>query len=205
MKSIHCQADSFVPSKIICVGRNYTEHALELGNAVPDTMVLFLTPNSSVSTSLMASHLGEQLQYEGEICYLVRGKRFVAVGLGLDLTKRGLQSRLKAKGLPWERAKAFDGSAVLGPFVPLEDPWMELTIRLHINGVLRQQGATSQMLFPPQQILAEIQSFLTLEDGDVVMTGTPAGVGKVLSGDRFHLTLHHQDRELAAVSWTALP
>ncbi len=107
------------PSKVVCVGRNYAEHVKELNNAMPDQMVVFNKPNTSITTQLNSYHQ-EPLHYEGEICFSIKNGEIDAVGFGLDLTKRELQSALKAKQLPWERAKAFDGSAVLSKFVSLK-------------------------------------------------------------------------------------
>ncbi|MGD8292159.1 MAG: fumarylacetoacetate hydrolase family protein, partial [Desulfobacterales bacterium] len=121
------------PSKIVCVGRNYYAHIEELGSQVPDQMILFSKPNSSISNQL-SSHKGEQLHYEGELCFLFENGRFSAVGFGLDLTKRKLQSILKEKGLPWERAKAFDGSAVFSKFIEIFEATTEMTFELKKNG-----------------------------------------------------------------------
>ena len=107
-----------VPSKVVCVGRNYVAHIKELNNEIPEDMVLFIKPNSAISDVLKSFH-HEAIHYEAELCFLFEGGVFIAVGLGLDLTKRSLQSELKAKGLPWERAKAFDGSAVMSQFIPI--------------------------------------------------------------------------------------
>ena len=193
----------YTPSKIVCIGRNYAAHARELGNELAEEMVVFCKPNSAVSDLLNSCHGGERLHYEAEICYLVEGGRVVAVTCGLDLTKRDLQSRLKKKGLPWERAKAFDGSALFGPFVPFTDLEQELGIELHVNGELRQHGSTSMMLYPPARILEEIASFMTLDDGDIVMTGTPAGVGEVWAGDSFRARILAAGEELVSCSWLA--
>ncbi|NRB22503.1 fumarylacetoacetate hydrolase family protein [Shewanella sp.] len=189
------------PSKIVCVGRNYVDHIKELDNEIPDEMVLFLKPNSAISTELMSFHQ-EAIHYEAELCFVVENGQFSAVGLGLDLTKRGLQSRLKAKGLPWERAKAFDGSVVFSEFVAIENISESLTFELMINDELVQVGNIALMLNKPEQVLAEIQSFMSLSDGDIVMTGTPKGVGVVNRDDKFSARLY--DKELLTqVHWTA--
>ena len=125
------------------------------------------------------------------------------MGFGLDLTRRELQSRLKAKGLPWERAKAFDGAALFSEFVPAPADLRTLSLRLTVNGELRQAGGVGLMIYPPAEILRELGSFTTLEDGDIVMTGTPAGVGAIRSQDRFRGALLDGDRELVSVSWQA--
>ncbi|MGL1958900.1 MAG: fumarylacetoacetate hydrolase family protein [Colwellia sp.] len=173
------------PSKIICIGRNYVDHIHELGNDIPDEMVVFFKPNSAISTQLNAVHQYEPLHYEGELCFVYQQGRFSAIGFGLDLTKRGIQSQLKAKGLPWERAKAFDGAAVFSHFVALKNSDDDFCLSLSINTEKRQEGGTELMMYKPAQILKELQTFITLEDGDVVMTGTPKGVGVINVGDKF--------------------
>jgi 2-keto-4-pentenoate hydratase/2-oxohepta-3-ene-1,7-dioic acid hydratase in catechol pathway len=191
------------PSKIVCVGRNYVRHIEELGNEVPEEMVVFLKPNSAIGDTLASRHGDEPLHYEGEIALLVQGGQFTAAAFGLDLTRREKQSALKAKGLPWERAKAFDGSALFSPFVSLDVPVTGLGLRLAIDGAERQTGKVSLMLFKPEFILAEIGRFMSLEDNDIIMTGTPAGVGEVTPGARFHGQLLAGDRVLSEARWQA--
>ncbi|HFG1786763.1 fumarylacetoacetate hydrolase family protein [Vibrio cholerae] len=189
--------------KVLCVGRNYVEHIQELHNSIPEQMVLFHKPSSSVTSQLRAFHQ-EPLHYEAEICFLVEKGQYVAVGIGLDLTKRRMQSYLKSKGLPWERAKAFDGAAVLSRFVALDGlDADDLNLELLINSVRVQKGHVSQMLYSPQAVLQELKSYLTLEDGDVVMTGTPQGVGEVHQGDRFVGRLKCGEQTLIEVEWLA--
>ena len=190
------------PAKIVCVGRNYVAHIAELGNEVPEEMVVFLKPNSTITQTLLAVR-DETVHYEAEICYLVEEGRFVGVACGLDLTKRALQTRLKEKGLPWERAKAFDGAALFSPFVPLSSPAVELEIELQVNGRVVQHGSTSLMIYPPERILAELSTFMTLDDGDIVMSGTPAGVGPVIAGNNYLCRLLAGGNELTAASWLA--
>ena len=203
MNSIKLDSESFIPSKIVCIGRNYLEHIRELGNETPEQMVIFNKPNSAISPNLRATS-GEPLHYEGEICFMVRNNQFHALGFGLDLTRRELQSTLKAKGLPWERAKSFNGAACFSDFVSLGDtPLESLSLELDINGELRQQGGYDLMMHKPQQILAEIQEFMDLEDGDIIMTGTPKGVGQVQAGDRFSGRVLADDRILISHEWVA--
>ena len=191
-----------IPSKIVCVGRNYAEHIEELGNETPDEMVVFIKPNSAISETLRATQQ-EPLHYEGEICFVVEDGRFSAVGFGIDLTKRGLQSKLKAKGLPWERAKAFDGAAVFSDFAPLDDDIGALSLTLDINGKRAQTGDTSMMLYKPEAVLAELKTFMTLNDGDIVMTGTPKGVGIVQAGDLFEGRIIADGRPIVSGCWLA--
>ncbi|RTZ18038.1 FAA hydrolase family protein [Vibrio aquaticus] len=191
------------PTKIVCVGRNYLEHIQELNNAIPDQMVVFSKPTTSISEKLHSFHQ-ERLHYEGEICFLIENGELAAVGLGLDLTKRDLQSNLKAKGLPWERAKAFDGSAVFSRFIPLDGISIDdLEIELFINCVRVQKGSVRQMMYPPQVILEELNSYTTLCDGDIIMTGTPQGVGEVHPSDLFLARLKQCDDTLIEIEWVA--
>lgn len=203
MKSLRLGSVSFTPSKIVCIGRNYLEHIRELGNETPDAMVIFNKPNSAISDRLQATH-GEPLHYEGEICFMVRAGKLHAVGFGLDLTRRELQSKLKARGLPWERAKAFDGAACFSDFIPLDGIEIEgLSLQLEINGELRQDGGYQLMMHKPEKILREIQQFMSLEDDDVIMTGTPEGVGQVTAGDRFVGRIKIGDEVLVSREWLA--
>lgn len=203
------QQGAVTPSKIVCIGRNYVEHIHELGNDIPDDMVVFLKPNSAISTELISFHQ-EPIHYEAELCFLVENGRFSAVGIGLDLTKRQLQSQLKSKGLPWERAKAFNGSAILSDFMPISADNQEWCFRLTINEQLAQLGHSQLMIYSPAQIFNELASFITLEDGDVVMTGTPKGVGVVSAGSLFKLTLwqgieYYSDKQLLDDTTNATP
>lgn len=191
------------PSKILCVGRNYLEHIQELNNSVPEQMVVFSKPPSSISSNLISFHQ-ERLHYEGEICFIVKQGKLSAVGVGLDLTKRDLQSRLKEKGLPWERAKAFDGSAVFSRFVPLAGLEIDsLEIELFINCVRVQKGSVKQMIYSPAVIVEELKSYTTLCDGDIIMTGTPQGVGEVHADDVFLARLKSGDKTLIEIEWVA--
>jgi 2-keto-4-pentenoate hydratase/2-oxohepta-3-ene-1,7-dioic acid hydratase in catechol pathway len=124
------------------------------------------------------------------------------IGFGLDLTRRELQSKLKSKGLPWERAKAFDGAACFSDFVSLGDTDIgSLSLQLEVDGKLRQDGGYELMMHKPDQILAGIQAFMTLEDGDIIMTGTPKGVGQVKAGERFVGRILSAGRELVSREW----
>jgi len=204
MNSVIVENIHISPSKIICIGRNYVDHIAELGNEIPDEMVVFLKPNSAISTELLAFHQ-EQLHYEGELCFVFQNGKFSAVGFGLDLTKRSLQSKLKATGLPWERAKAFDGSAVFSNFVSIESIDDSLSLELTINGRVIQSGGIELMMYKPDAILAELQSFMTLQDGDIVMTGTPKGVGEIEAGAVFEGKVIVKNKELISKQWQAIP
>ena len=184
-KVIEFEGGTVEPSKIVCIGRNYVAHIKELGNEVPDEMVVFLKPNSAISNDLHSTHLKEPLHYEGELSFLVHQGRFVAVGFGLDITKRGMQNKLKSKWLPWERAKGLDGAVVFSRFVELPDDLDKLGFELKINDEVIQQGDITLMMYAPDTILKELAHFMHLHDGDIVMTGTPAGVGLINLGEVF--------------------
>ena len=202
MNNIYLDNKEITPSKIVCVGRNYVEHIKELGNEIPENMVLFMKPNSAIFDKLI-SGLEEPIHFEGEICFLYEKGKFSAVGFGLDLTKRELQNKLKSKGLPWERAKAFDGAALFSKFVEISEISMELAIELEIDGKLAQSGSLRQMIYKPDLILAEIQTFVTLNDGDIVMTGTPKGVGVVNKGSNFLGRILDNSKTIVSGKWLA--
>ncbi len=185
--------------KIICVGRNYAEHAAELNNEVPDEPVLFMKPDSAILQNKKPFYIpdfSEDIHYELELVVRIRkigkniAERFAhryydEVGLGIDFTARDIQQKLKTKGLPWERAKAFDFSAALGDFVPVEgkDSCENLNLVLLKNGEEVQNGNTKDMLFGVNKLIAEISKVFTLKIGDLIYTGTPSGVGRVTEGD----------------------
>ena len=207
LHTVTLKGQPVTPSKIICIGRNYHDHITELANEVPDDMVVFLKPNSAITEMLHSRH-EEPLHYETELCFMVQDKRFTAVALGLDLTKRQLQSALKEKGLPWERAKAFDGSALFTDFIPLPmaqvDNDASLQFELSIDDRVVQQGDSRLMMFQPETILRQVQSFMSLNDGDIVMTGTPAGVGQICMKSTFDVRLFFRQELLLQHSWQAL-
>lgn len=202
MNTVIVNEKPITPSKIICIGRNYVDHIAELNNEVPDEMVVFLKPNSAISTQLNSFHQ-EALHYEAELCFLYQQGKFTAVAIGLDLTKRDLQSKLKAKGLPWERAKAFNGSAVFSEFVMIDEIDNDLSLILSIDEKTIQAGGVELMMIKPNDILVELQSFIDLEDGDIVMTGTPKGVGKIASASQFIGKVMHQGNTLVSATWLA--
>jgi len=204
MKSIIVDNTVITPSKIMCVGRNYVDHIAELGNEVPDEMVIFNKPNSAISTELSSYHQ-EQLHYEGELCFVIENAKVCAVGFGLDITKRSLQSKLKAKGLPWERAKAFNGSAVFSDFISIEQSQINetLSLELLINNEVIQEGGVKLMMHKPAEILIELQKYTELYDGDIIMTGTPKGVGLIVKGECFKGRVLSGDNEIVSASWIA--
>jgi len=204
LQQITYQGRNVTPSKIVCVGRNYVAHIRELDNDVPEEMVVFVKPNSSISEVLRASHDEADLHYEGELSFLIENGRFAAIGFGLDLTKRELQSTLKSKGLPWERAKGFNGAALFSQFVEIPGSLGGIHFELDINGRTIQSGNIQLMMYKPADILDELASFMTLVDGDIVMTGTPKGVGLVNVGDKFNARVYHSDKVLVSAEWSAV-
>lgn len=201
MNTIKYLENDVVVNKIICVGRNYTAHIEELGNAVPDKMVLFMKPNTAISSTLQATHLGDAIHFETEICFLIKNNQYAAVSVGLDLTKREVQTKLKNAGLPWERAKAFCGAALFAPFVELPADIGSLSLQLEIDGKTQQQGGVSMMIYPPAMILDECSQHFSLSDNDIIMTGTPEGVGKLVSGQTLIAKLFTDNRLLTEVTW----
>lgn len=188
--------DAITPSKIICIGRNYVDHIKELNSETPDDMTVFMKPNSAIGNVLNAVHI-EPLHYEAELCFLIKDGQYSAVAIGLDLTKRALQFSLKQQGLPWERSKAFDGSALFSDFVAFDGTVKDLNFTLDIDGENIQTGNVDLMIYKPDVILSELNKFLSLEDGDIIMTGTPAGVGMVKAGQAFEAKLFNADELLA--------
>ena len=203
MQTITVNGQSVTPSKIVCVGRNYVAHIEELGNEMPEDMVVFNKPNSAITDILRSQMGGEPLHYEGELCFVIKAGALHAVGFGLDLTKRELQSRLKEKSLPWERAKAFDGAALFSEFVSLPEDLASLSLELTVDGAPRQDGGVELMMYPPEAILDELAAFITLEDGDIIMTGTPAGVGGIHTGECFEAKVLAAGRSLLSATWVA--
>ena len=201
MKTINYDKQTITPSKVICIGRNYVEHIKELNNETPDSMVVFNKPNSAISDELF--YYSEDTRFEGEICFLIQNSKISGVGFGLDLTKAAIQNKMKSKGLPWERAKAFDGSAVLGQFIPFDGDLTTLRLELYINEKLTQEANYDLMIYKPLEMLQEIESFMSLEDGDIIMSGTPKGVGNYAIGDLFRGKIYSDDKLLVESSWEA--
>lgn len=186
--------------KIICIGRNYLEHAKELNNPVPKEPVIFMKPDTAMLKDgedfYIPEHIPGEIHHELEIVLKISkaGKKipehfadkfYSEIGLGIDFTARDLQSELKTKGLPWERAKAFDGSAPVGNFIKLDQiKENEIQFELKKNGQTVQSGNTKDLIFSFDQLIAYISKYFTLKTGDLIFTGTPAGVGPVKIGDR---------------------
>lgn len=193
MNYILFNQQKLLPSKVVCIGRNYIEHIKELNNETPQEMVIFAKPNSAITTQL--KYIDPTCRYESEIAFLIKDKSLQGIGFGFDLTKANLQQSLKSKGLPWERAKAFDNSAVFSSFIPLETNNLEsLRLEVMINNTLKQKALFTDMIFKPQEIVEEVSSFMTLNDNDLIMTGTPKGVGTFKVGDTFSGKLYLNDQ-----------
>ena len=184
--------------KIICIGRNYAEHAKELGNEIPENPVIFMKPDTAVlkkGSDFYIPEFSDDVHYELEVVLKIsKGGKYIQeekasnyfeeIGLGIDFTARDLQSQLKAKGLPWELAKGFDGSAVVSEFYKKSDFDMRnLSFSLMKNKEKVQDGNTSMMIFSPEKIIAFVSQYFTLKTGDLIFTGTPQGVGKVAEND----------------------
>ncbi|MCG2431773.1 fumarylacetoacetate hydrolase family protein [Aequorivita xiaoshiensis] len=185
--------------KIICVGRNYTEHIKELDNVVPEEPILFLKPDSAILLKKQPFYIPEftnEVHHEVEVLVKINRigkhidrkfahKYYDEIGLGIDFTARDLQKKLKSDGLPWEKAKAFDGSAVIGNFISkteIEDV-NDIHFSLKRNGEVAQQGSTKQMMWKIDALIENISKYFTLKIGDVIFTGTPSGVGPVSVDD----------------------
>jgi len=186
--------------EIVCIGRNYAEHAKELGNELPTKPVLFLKPASAVIYSgddIVHPSYGNDMHHEVELLLLIRSSiknasleeaenAIAGYGVGLDMTLRDVQSKLKSKGHPWTLAKCFDTSAVISDFILKDDYKLALDekITLSVNGVVKQEDTLASMIFNPAELVEYVSSVMTLEKGDLIFTGTPAGVSKVNHGDK---------------------
>jgi len=200
--------------KIICVGRNYVDHIQELNNEQPDDPVIFLKPETAIplkNEPFFYPDFSQDVHHEVEVLVKISRvgknieekfahKYYDEIGVGIDFTARDLQSKLKAKGLPWELAKAFNGSAPMSGFVPKSEfaDLQNLNFRLEVNGETRQQGNTSLMLFRIDYLISFVSRYFMLQQGDVIFTGTPKGVGPVQVGDT--LTAYLEDRKMLEIA-----
>lgn len=186
--------------KIICIGRNYAEHAKEMNQPVPSEPVIFMKPETAVlkdNAPFFYPEFTKDLHHEVEVVLKISkmgrhiapefaGRYYDEIGIGIDFTARDLQAKFKEKGLPWEKAKAFDGSAPLGKFLPKTQfaAMNAIGFHLNVNGKTVQKGNTKDLLFSFDQLIAHVSQFFTLKTGDLIFTGTPEGVGPVKTGDR---------------------
>ncbi|MEQ8216720.1 MAG: fumarylacetoacetate hydrolase family protein [Arenibacter sp.] len=194
--------------KIICIGRNYVDHIKELNNERPTDPVLFIKPDSAVlpkEQDFYIPDFSQDVHYEVEVLVKIKkvGKHIETqfshtyyddIGLGIDFTARDLQSQLKEKGLPWEKAKGFDGAAVIGKWLPKSsfDDVNNLNFQLKKNNEVVQEGNTSLMLWKIDEIISYVSRFFTLKKGDIIFTGTPAGVGRISANDYLSGTLENE-------------
>jgi 2-keto-4-pentenoate hydratase/2-oxohepta-3-ene-1,7-dioic acid hydratase in catechol pathway len=185
--------------KIICIGRNYADHISELNNEKPSEPVIFLKPDTAIILKkfpfvipAFSNDVHHEVEILVKICKVGKyispkfaHKYYEEIGLGIDFTARDVQSDLKAKGLPWEKAKAFDGSALIGEFLPKEDfnSLENINFELHSNGSVVQQGNSGLMLWKIDELISYISQYFTLKKGDIIFTGTPKGVAQVKNGD----------------------
>ena len=185
--------------KIICIGRNYAKHIEELANEKPENPVIFLKPDSAILAKKQPFFIppfSNDIHYEVEVLVKINkvgkhiGEKFAnkyydEIGLGIDFTARDVQNKCKEKGLPWEKAKGFDGSAVISEFISKESlgDLNNLSFSLHKNEELVQDGNTKAMLWKIDELISYVSQFFTLKKGDVIFTGTPAGVGRVYEND----------------------
>jgi 2-keto-4-pentenoate hydratase/2-oxohepta-3-ene-1,7-dioic acid hydratase in catechol pathway len=199
--------------KLICIGRNYTEHIKELENEKPVDPVIFLKPDTAIllkKQPFFIPDFSDDVHYEVEVLVKINkvgkhiDKKFAhkyynEIGLGIDFTARDLQSKLKEKGLPWEKAKAFDGAAVIGSWLPTKaiQNVDAIEFSLKKNHEIVQKGNTSHMLWKIDEIIEYVSKYFTLKIGDIIFTGTPAGVGKVLANDK--LIGYIEDKEMFSI------
>jgi len=194
--------------KIICIGRNYAKHIEELANERPEHPVVFLKPDSAIlpkKNPFFIPPFSDDVHYEVEVLVKINkvGKHIAAkfankyydeIGLGIDFTARDVQQQCKEKGLPWEKAKAFDGSAVIGEFYPkAEFDTDNLEFQLDKNGAIVQDGNTNAMLWKIEELISYVSQYFTLKKGDIIFTGTPAGVGKVVENDLLTGTINGKE------------
>lgn len=186
--------------KLICIGRNYTKHIEELHNEKPKDPVVFLKPDTAIllkKQPFFIPDFSDDVHHEVEILVKIKKvgkhidrkfahKYYDEIGLGIDFTARDLQSQLKEKGLPWEKAKAFDGAAVIGKWMPKSKVANidNFSFRLEKNGEIVQDGNTALMLWKIDELIEYVSKYFTLKIGDVIFTGTPAGVGRVIANDK---------------------
>lgn len=194
--------------KIICIGRNYVDHAKELNNQVPTEPVFFLKPETALlpkRNPFVYPSFSNDVHYEVEIVIRINRigkhieekfahKYFDQVGIGVDFTARDVQQQCKEKGLPWEKAKAFDSSAPTSNFLPISDfeDIQNLNFSIKVNNEIRQQGNTKDMIFNINQIISYVSKFVTLKIGDLIFTGTPAGVGPIQINDKVECFIEEQ-------------
>ena len=200
MHKVIVDTKEVIPSKIICIGKNYVAHIEELGSEIPSENIFFLKPNSAIAEDICFNS-NDTVHYESEISFMIMNNQLHGVGFGLDLTKRDLQTHLSNKGLPWERCKAFDKSAVFSNFVSFDGDIKSLSLELSINNIKVQAGDYDLMINKPADVLAEVKTLFSLEDGDILMTGTPKGSTSYKKGDVFVGKIISKNHSLVEKTW----
>ncbi|MBE0577578.1 MAG: fumarylacetoacetate hydrolase family protein [Desulfuromonadales bacterium] len=216
MHTVNLDGRSITVGKIVCIGRNYAEHIKELGNKTPDKAVIFMKPASAIVApggTVAIPDYSNDCHHEIELAVLI-GKAAKGVcaaealdhvsgyAVALDLTLRDVQNTQKEKGLPWEIAKGFDTSCPLSAFVPanqVRNP-QNLQLKLTVNGKIRQNGNTGDMMRTIAELVAEVSSYFTLEEGDILLTGTPSGVARITSGDRLEASIEGVGKLVVSVA-----
>jgi 5-carboxymethyl-2-hydroxymuconate isomerase len=205
MHTVKLNGHDIPVGKIVCIGRNYAEHIKELGNKPPDKPVIFMKPANAILASggmVVIPPYSSDCHHEIELAVLIGKKtkdisaaqadaHVAGYAVALDLTLRDVQNTQKEKGLPWEIAKAFDTSCPLSAFVikdQVTDP-QNLQLKLTVNGAVRQNGNTGDMMLPIAELIAAVSTYFTLEEGDILLTGTPSGVGRICSGDHLEASI----------------
>ena len=202
MNYVKYKDNKIYPTKIICAALNYVDHAKELELHIAQDPVIFIKPNSAISETLESQNYNGY-HYEAELAFLVINSNIYSVGFGLDITKRDLQNNLIINSQPWERSKAFDKSAVFTDFVDFSGNINNLSFNLMINGKLVQSSNASSMIHTPNELLEFITKEITLCDGDILMTGTPSGIGNFSTGDHFTCQIFDEDRPLISHNFIA--
>ena len=203
MIPVTCKGVDIFPKAIFCIGRNYTKHIEELGNAKPDECVFFIKPPHALANTLHVSIHDEPIHYEAELVFVLDKGMLTSVGIGLDLTKRELQAKLKSNSLPWERSKSFRVSALVSDCVEFKT-LDSLRLELWINNKLVQSGGVKDMIYKPNLALELLHKWSDTAQNDLFFTGTPEGVGVVNKGDVFIGKVYEEQTLLVEKTWEAI-
>jgi len=200
MKRVVFEKEYVHPPKIFCVGRNYVKHIEELNNTLPSSPVIFIKPNVCICQEDSVEIDFLDVRYEGEISFLLKNSQIIGAAFGIDFTDKTKQDELKKAGLPWEKAKAFRNSAVFSEFVAINSV-ENLSLELYLNEKLKQKGSIKEMINRPEFILKDIAIYFDIEDFDIVMSGTPEGVGSVKKGDIIEGILYDNEEIISSKKW----
>ncbi|MFW6308243.1 MAG: fumarylacetoacetate hydrolase family protein [Campylobacterales bacterium] len=199
-KRVVYRGREFNPPKVFCIGRNYVEHIEELNNKRASEPVVFMKPNISICEEERVLIPLEDVRFEGELSFLLKERRPIAVGFGIDFTAASVQERMKKNAHPWEKAKAFRNSAVFSEFVDFYS-LEELELELYKNDILVQKGGVKEMIFDPFSCIDEVYKYFEIEEFDILMSGTPSGVGAVALGDVLEGRVLEGQKELVSKKW----